>query len=501
MPKLVSSFELLNTRLEPQIVVSAEPPRPADGTLLAVPLVTGGSPAEALAACDRRLGLGLAGRVDVRDVDIGEGGLVLVPGPERIALLGLGVQIDGDAVRTAAATAVRAARGRESTLAWAFDPVLLEPERQVQAVVDGVLLGGRDAARWKTSERPPAIERFVLAGAPSTLAAAAARFGTIARWTNNARDLVDAPPNELTPAGLADAATALLEGSGATLEILDAPSIEAAGLGGLAAVGRGSSNEPRLIVVRVGDGDDPAARLGLVGKGITFDSGGFFLKPQSDIVKQKADMGGAAAVLAAVGAIAELDLGLDVVAVIPAAENLLGGGAFRPGDVLTTGAGLTVEVTNPDAEGRLILADGLWYAKQVGVGHLIDVATLTGAMRGGMGDLYSGVFSNDEDWRDRIVAAGESSGDHAWPWPLHRRYDGPLESQLADLKNTAGRSFGYPIFAAAFLSRFVGTTPWAHIDIHSTAFLDDARAYFQTGATGSGVRLLATLAVELASAT
>jgi leucyl aminopeptidase len=261
-------------------------------------------------------------------------------------------------------------------------------------------------------------------------------------------------------------------------------------------VGRGSASEPRLIVLRTGGGE-PA--LGLVGKGVTFDSGGFFLKGQGDIVKQKADMGGAAAVLAAIGAIAELRTPLAVLGVLPAAENVLGGAAFRPGDILRTAAGLTVEVTNPDAEGRLLLADGLWFAAQEGARRLVDVATLTGAVRGALGDRYIGVFANDDAWRREVVEAGDAAGDHAWPMPLHRRYRRLLDSQLADLRNTSGRSFGYPIFAAAFLEAFAGDRPWAHLDIHSTAYLDEERDYLARGASGAGVRLLVELAARLAS--
>jgi leucyl aminopeptidase len=485
----------------PRIHVSNAAPPPADDALLALPLTPVGGAPRPLADYERRLGLSLLERIDPRTIREDEGAVALTSGAPRVALLGLGQEVDEDAVRAAAAAAARAARGIETTLVWAFDDELLSAERQVRAVVDGVVLGGHDPARWKTTPQHQGLEELVIAGAPAALEEEASRTATIARWTNKARELVDAPPNELTPAGLAERSAALLDGLPVDVEILDLAGIERAGLHALAAVGRGSANEPRLIVLRYRAGSDPDDRLGLVGKGVTFDSGGYFLKPQNDIVRQKADMGGAAAVIGAVGAIAELGLAIDVLAVIPAAENMLGGAAYRPSDIIKTAAGLTVEVTNPDAEGRLLLADGIWFAKQEGVGRLVDVATLTGAMRGGMGDLYSGVFANTEGLREQIVDAGDASGDHVWPWPLHRRYNGPLESSLADIRNTAGRGFGYPIFAAAFLARFAGTVPWAHIDIHSTAFLDEARGYLGPGATGAGVRLLAELAARLADAT
>jgi len=245
----------------------------------------------------------------------------------------------------------------------------------------------------------------------------------------------------------------------------------------------------------------PAApRLALVGKSVTFDSGGYFLKPQSDIVRQKGDMAGGAAVLAALGAIAELDVPLSVLGLLPACENMLGAGAIRPSDVIATASGLTVEVTNPDAEGRLILADALWYARRDGATHVVDLATLTGAMRAGMGDLYGGVFANDDPWRAEVVDAGNATGDLAWPWPLHPRYRRLLESRVADLRNTSGRPFGYPITAATFLERFAGEGPWAHVDMLGPALIDDDRGdAIGRGATGYGVRMLVELAARLST--
>jgi leucyl aminopeptidase len=206
-------------------------------------------------------------------------------------------------------------------------------------------------------------------------------------------------------------------------------------------------------------------------------------------------------VLAAMGAIAELDLPIAVIGILPACENMIGADAVRPSDVISTAAGLTVEVTNPDAEGRLILADALWYARREGATHVIDLATLTGAMRAGMGDLYGGVFANDENWQDAIVAAGNDTGDLAWPWPLHRRYRKLLESRVADLRNTSGRPYGYPITAASFLEHFAGAGgPWAHVDMLGPALLDDDRGdAIGPGASGYGVRMLIELASRLAT--
>ena len=404
--------------------------------------------------------------------------------------------VDPEDLRTAAARAVRACRGT-STVVWALDDTLPMAEtRQLQAIVEGAVLGSYDAGRWKSTAGKPAVERFIVCGVSDELARAASRPEVIARWTNVARELVDAPPNIIGPAGLTERAAAI---PGLRVDVLDAAG---AGLPALAAVGRSSTAPPRLVVLRYEPADArPRPRIALVGKAVTFDAGGYFLKPQSDIVRQKGDMAGGAAVLAAMGAIAELGLGVNVTGVLAVCENMIGPDAIRPSDVIDTAAGLTVEVTNPDAEGRLILADALWYARADGATHVIDLATLTGAMRAGMGDLFAGVFGNDEDWRDAIVDAGIAVGDFAWAWPLHPRYHRLLESKVADLRNTSGRPYGYPITAAAFLERFAGEGPWAHVDMLGPALLDDDRGdAFGAGASGYGVRLLVEVTSRLAAA-
>ena len=401
-----------------------------------------------------------------------------------------------DGLRTAAARAVRACRGG-GTVAWALDRSLPFPlEEQVRALTEGAVIGGYDGRRWRSGAPPSGVERFVICGCGDDLAPVADRAALVARWTNAARELVDAPPNVVSPAGLAERAAAV---PGLRAETIDPTDAE---LGALAAVGASSPAEPLLLVLRhEPPGAPEAPRLALVGKAVTFDSGGYFLKPQSDIVRQKADMAGGAAVVAALGAIAELELPLSVTGVVPACENMLSGSAIRPTDVITTAAGVTVEVTNPDAEGRLILADALWWARRDGATHLVDLATLTGALRAGMGDLYAGVFAGDESWRDAVVDAGNASGDLAWPWPLHPRYRPLIDSAVADLRNTAGKGFGFPIVAATFLQQFAGEGPWAHVDMLGPALLDEDRGdAFGRGATGYGVRMLIELAARMSAA-
>jgi leucyl aminopeptidase len=412
--------------------------------------------------------------------------------PLAVVVLEPGVE----GLRTAAARAVRACRGG-GTVAWAFDPTLPVPaEEQVRALAEGAVIGGYDSRRWRSGERPRGVERFVICGCGDDLGPVADRAALIGRWTNAARELVDAPPNVVSPAGLAERAAAVPRARTETIDPAEA------GLGALAAVGASSPAEPVLVVLRHDPPGAPdAPRLALVGKAVTFDTGGYFLKPQADIVRQKADMAGGAAVVAALGAIAELELPLAVTGVVPACENMLSGSAIRPTDVITTAAGLTVEVTNPDAEGRLILADALWWARREGATHLVDLATLTGAVRAGMGDMYAGVFANDDAWRDAVVDAGNDSGDLAWPWPLHPRYRPLIDSTVADLRNTAGKGFGFAIVAATFLQQFAGEGPWAHVDMLGTALLDEDRGdAFGRGATGYGVRMLVELAGRLSAA-
>src|SRR3954451_2921402 len=418
---------------------------------------------------------------------------MVYPAGAPLAVVALDPGADG--LRTGAARAIRACRDG-GTVAWALDASLAVPvEDQVRALAEGAVIGAYDRRRWRSDGPPRGVERFVICGGGDDLASVAERAALIGRWTNTARELVDAPANVVSPVGLAERASAL---PGLRSEVIDA---RQAGLGALAAVGGSSPIDPVLIVLRhEPPGALHALRLAFVGKAVTFDTGGYFLKPQSDIVRQKADMGGGSAVVGALGAIAELGIPVSVTGVLPACENMLSGSAIRPTDVITTASGLTVEVTNPDAEGRLILADALWWTRRDGATHLVDLATLTGAMRAGMGDMYAGVFANDDAWRAAVVDAANAGGDLAWPWPLPPRYRSLIESTVADLRNTAGKSFGFPIVAATFLQQFAGEGPWAHVDMLGAALLDEDRGdAFGRGATGYGVRMLTELATRMAA--
>jgi leucyl aminopeptidase len=437
----------------------------------------------------------------------GERGEAVLLHADGTRLIGAGVgkrdEVDRDALRTAGASAASELSRVGGTLEWQLDDSLPLPrDEQAAALVEGTILGGYSPARWKTNGdgRPKEIDRIVL---PSDdVRGAAERAALLAERTNRARDLVNMPPNELYPETFAEQAAALAnEHEHLTATALGPKEMEELGMGALLAVGAGSHNEPRLVVLRY---EPPKAAadvvLGLVGKAITFDSGGISIKSAGGMDAMKGDMAGGAGVLHGIGAVAALGLPVRAVAAIAAAENLPSGHAFRPGDILHAANGKTIEIINTDAEGRLVLADALWYARREGATHVIDLATLTGAMVIALGDLYAGFFANDDAWRDRIIAAGDRSGDHVWPFPLHPRYRRYVDSAYADMKNGSTLREGSPVLAAEFLQEFAGEGPWAHVDMAGPAFLDRSRGdYLRVpGGTGYGVRLIAELASSFA---
>ena len=450
---------------------------------------------------DRAEGLREAG--ELRS-DLGSACVVHVDG-RRIAAAGAGPleRFDADALRTAAAAVAYELPRLGGTWAWLLDESLpLSLEEQARAVVEGIALGGYDPGRWKTTEpKAKPVDRLVLVGGNDQALSLAQRAERVAHWTNGARDLSNAPPNDLTPERLAERAAEIAAGAEhVTAEALGLDEIRGLGMGALAAVAQGSHNPARLIVMRY-EPPSPAADvvLGLVGKAVTFDSGGLSLKPAGSMEDMKHDMSGGAAVVEAMGAIAELGLPVRTLAVVGATENMPGGHAYRPGDILTAMNGKTIEITNTDAEGRLVLADALWYARQQGATHLVDLATLTGAIVIALGDLYAGAFGNDHAWVDLVCEAGEASGDHLWAFPMHPRYRRYADSTYADLKNSSTYRQAGPVYAAAFLEEFAGDGPWVHLDIAGTAYLERSRGDYlrQRGGTGYGVRLLVELAGRL----
>jgi leucyl aminopeptidase len=418
--------------------------------------------------------------------------------PSRVLVVGLGgaEDLDAERLRVAAALAAKRARSHEArSIAWSMPGHLDEPVAGA-ALVEGTVLASYRFDRYrsrKVDDRPrPDLERLVLtdAGDPGAIELEARPALVAAQAANRARELQDLAPNELTPTALAERAEEVAGTHEAlTVEVLGPKEIAAHGMGGLVAVSKGSAEEPRLIVLRY-SADGGGETLGLVGKAVTFDTGGISIKPSASMHEMKMDMSGGAAVIEAIGAIAELGLPLEIVGVIPATENMPGGRATKPGDVIRHLNGKTVEVINTDAEGRLILADALTYcARDLGADRLIDVATLTGGVVVALGSTYAGLMSNDEQWAEGIARAGEETGELAWRLPLHPEYKELTKSAVADLANSSGKRKASSIYAASFLEEFVEGRTWAHLDVAGTAW-DVGREYVGQGATGFGVRLL-----------
>jgi leucyl aminopeptidase len=497
-----------------KIDVVEAPPQAVEAEVLAFAVVEPARLAGPAAELDRLLSGRLAHLIEDREVKGSGGHVALVHtlgqlAARRVAAAGVGKEaaLEPDALRTAAArVAARVGALRGGTIGWLLDPALpIAPEEQARAIVEGTVLGTYDPGHWKTAQpEAAAIDRLVLCGeGAGGIEPTARRAGIAADWTNRCRRLVDGPANEVTPAALADeAASVAQELPHLRLQTLGTEEIARAGMGALAAVAKGSEVEPRLIAL---DYEPPQAPsepvLGLVGKAITFDSGGLSIKPAARMDEMKGDMAGGAAVLCGLAAVAALELPLRARAVIASCENMPSGSAFRPGDILKALNGKTIEVTNTDAEGRLVLADALVYARQRGATHMLDLATLTGAVVVALGDFYAGLLGNDDDFVTEIRAAAERSGDHAWPLPLHETYKRYLRTPFADLKNSSDLRQAGPIYAASFLQEFAGDGPWAHLDIAGTAHLARSRGDYYThkGGTGYGVRLIAALAERLAA--
>lgn len=422
--------------------------------------------------------------------------------PRRLLLLGLGKReaATSETVRQAAAQAVQKAQELQVaafTMAPAAD-LALAPEISAQAFAEGAELGGYRYLRYKTglsAEQTFAVERVTLftTGAEEQL-----RFGipvgqAAARGQIFARDLANGPGNDVTPAVLGDEAVRLGERLGLKVTVLDKAALIEGGFGGILAVGQGSANEPRFIVMEHGAAAEGRPTICLVGKGITFDTGGISIKPAENMDNMKMDMGGAAAVFGAMQAVAELQLPLHVVGLVCAAENMPSSTAYKPGDIVKTLSGKTIEVLNTDAEGRIVLADGLHYAQRYNPAAVVDLATLTGAIMVALGPHAIGMMGTSQELVDRLSAAGTASGERVWQLPLWDEYRDAMKSEIADLKNTGGR-FGGAITAGGFLAAFAGDMPWVHLDIAGTAWVDrPAKPYQSRGATGVGVRLLVEL--------
>ncbi|MBN1151846.1 MAG: leucyl aminopeptidase [Dehalococcoidia bacterium] len=462
-----------------------------------------GVPTAAVVAVDTLLGGAIGALLDAKGIK-GKANEVTVVNtlgklPSRmVAVVGLGKQgeVTTDRVRDAAAEGCRALRKlgctRIAMPLLGAGTVGMDERIAARAIAEGVGLGLYTFTRYKAAENPD-VEVVLLvtrdAGSVASLEAAVSTGVVLYEATNLARDMVNEPANYMTPSRMAQTAQDIAATYNLTATVLERDDMVSLGMGALLGVAQGSAEPPKFIRLDYSAGGPSAGRTAFVGKAITFDSGGISIKPSEGMHEMKDDMAGGASVIAALMAIARLQIPVNVTGLIPATENLPGGRAFRPGDVLRAMNGKTIEIMSTDAEGRLILADALSYAVREKMSPLVDIATLTGACRVALGNSYSGVFSNDEDVARRFMDASVTAGEKMWRLPLPDEYRELNKSLIADIKNTGNR-YGGAITAALFVSEFAGSVPWLHADIAGTAGSSKDCGAVVKGATGVPVRTL-----------
>ncbi len=426
----------------------------------------------------------------------------------RVAVVGLGKpeELTLSKVRGAVAETCRHLQKKEvknvATVPLGEGVAGISAEASAQAIAEGALLGVYLFRRHITKEAEHGeIEQLTIVdageGKIAALRQGCRRGQILAEATNLARDMVNEPANYMTPSDMAARAVELARTYGLEVTVLEREQMQELGMGALLGVARGSRQPPKFIVLNYRGGGSKEIDVALLGKGITFDSGGISIKPSEGMGEMKGDMSGGAAVMAAMSALAQLKPKINVMALIPATENLPDGNALKPADVVTAMGGKTIEIISTDAEGRLILADALGYANKQGAKLIVDVATLTGACVVALGTICTGVFGNNQELVDKVLAAGKDAGEYMWQMPMFEDYKEQNKSDVADIKNTGGRYAG-AITAAQFLAEFAGDTPWVHLDIAGTNMSDKPRNHLVKGATGVPVRTLVNLVLALA---
>jgi leucyl aminopeptidase len=419
----------------------------------------------------------------------------------RAVLLGAGKaeKLDSAQMRKLGGAAVRSLKAKSiASIAVVLDGEIQKAE-YAQAIAEGAVAGDYEPDVYKSMKDSKHLDSFlVIAEGGSTELAEAFRNGSVIGQAQNfTRELVNEPGNKLTPTVLAARARAMAIAQGLGVDILDEDRMRQLGMGSLLAVAQGSAEPPALIVIEYKPENAVAGvHLGLVGKGVTFDTGGISIKPSENMEKMKYDMAGGAAVIGAMMAIAQLKPNVAVTALIPTVENMPGSKAVKPGDIVTSLAGKTIEILNTDAEGRLILIDAITYAKRLGVTCMVDAATLTGAITIALGPVNVGTFTNHEEWQTKLLAAAKKAGEKMWPLPMDEEYREMLKSAVADMPNIGSRGAG-SITAAMFLREWVEDTPWVHLDIAGTAWIDEGKPFLSKGPTGVGVRTFIELARTL----
>ncbi len=428
---------------------------------------------------------------------------------KRVVVMGLGSQqkMNTQSIRRASAIASRHSQqtgAQQIALALHSEEWNIDLGNCVQAELEGSLLGLYTFRKYKQANSNgnghsiTRIDLLVNHANEPRLTLAVDQGIALAEATNFARDLVNEPPNVLTPSELANRASSMAKRFGFEYQVLDRPEMQELGMGGLLGVAQGSNEPPKFIILRYrGAPERENQGIALVGKGITFDTGGISLKSPEGMHQMKGDMAGAAAVIGAMSAIAALKPAINVTALVPTTENMPSGTAYRPGDILRIMNGKTIEIVNTDAEGRLVLADALSYAVKNGLSPIIDVATLTGGIVVALGSVMSGMFCNDQELSNEIIAAGQVAGEKFWPMPLDDEYKEAIQSDIADIKQTGGK-YASAVTAAKILEQFVGDAQWAHLDIAGTDFIDAKKPYQEHGATGVAVRTLAEFVLRRA---
>lgn len=430
--------------------------------------------------------------------------------PSRVLVAGLGTQdkFDVQVVRRVSAEVVRFLRRKgissAATIAHGASIGGLDPQLSGQAIAEGAHLGLYKFGTYltKNNDSTNEFEHLTVVELDKTRAKAidaGVKLGsTVAKASITARNMVNEPANHMTPSRMAEAAQKVASDQGLKIEIMENAQMKKMGMGAFMGVAQGTDEPAKLIVLRYdGDPENPENNLGLIGKGITFDTGGISLKPPGGMEAMKGDMAGGASVIAAMEIIGQTKPKINVLAVIAATENMPGASAQRPGDVVRAMNGKTIEVINTDAEGRLVLADALCYAREQGITRLVDVATLTGAMVTTLGKACTGVMGNDGQLVQQTIDAGKKTGEKFWELPMFDEYKDLIKSDVADMKNSGGRQAG-SISAALLLAEFVDGAAWVHLDIAGTSTSDKAAGYLVKGATGVPVRTLAQLATDLA---
>jgi leucyl aminopeptidase len=467
-------------------------------------------PSGATAAVDKALGGLITQLIDEGEIKGKRNHVTIIHSmgriaPQRVVIAGLGKEkeLTLSVIRGVAAESCRSLRKvgarHVATISHGADVKGIAVDKSAQAVTEGAMLGLYTFLKHQTREAEEGeIEQLLIVEREekklALLKRGSARGRIMAEATSLARDMANEPANYMTPTHMAEVAQSVASEWGLECRILEQADIEKLGMGAFLGVSKGSRQPPKLIVLSYKGGDPQRSTLGLVGKGITFDSGGISIKPSEGMGDMKGDMAGGAAVIAAMRAIGELRPQVSITAIVPATENLPDGAALKPGDIIRALNGKTIEVVNTDAEGRLILADALSYALKLGLSPVVDVATLTGACHIALGDLCTGAFGNNQDLMDKLLKAGEEAGEYIWQMPMYEEYKEQNKSDVADIKNSGGR-WGGAITAAQFLAEFVEQTPWVHLDIAGPSRAEKERNHLVKGASGVAVRTLVNLAL------